>query len=174
LEGAVAQRLFREDLYYRLNVIQIRIPPLRERNDALPKLIDYFVRRYNQHHGKNIIGLDEAATAILHHYPFPGNVRELESIIAHAVIMADKELVRAGDLPDHVRSGPAAPLALPNLSDRDMPSLRQMEEALVRSTLSRFEGNQTEAARQLGISRSTLWRKLRQYGIDLGDLTAAK
>jgi DNA-binding NtrC family response regulator len=174
LEEAVAQKLFREDLYYRLNVIQIRIPPLRERSDALPKLIAYFVRRYNQHHSKNVIGLDDAATAILQHYPFPGNVRELESIIAHAVIMADYELIRAGDLPDHVRSSKAAPLALPNLSGREMPTLREMEESLVRTALARFAGNQTEAARQLGISRSTLWRKLKEFGIDLDTRGPAK
>ena len=174
LEEDVQHKQFREDLYYRLNVIQIRIPPLRERMDALPKLIEYFVKRYNLHRGKNIVGLDESASALLQHYPYPGNVRELESIIAHAVIMADTSHIRATDLPDQVRHNRLVPAALPNLSGRQMPTLKEMEVTMIQNALSLANGNQTEAARILGISRSTLWRKLHEYGLDHPKPTVAK
>lgn len=165
LEQALRERSFREDLYFRLNVIQIRIPPLRERIEALPRLVNHFVKRFNERFGRDVGGFDEAAEALLRNYVYPGNIRELESIIAHAVIMSEGALVRAGDLPEHVRRGASARLALPNPSRQDIPSLRDMEEQLIRAALDRLDGNQTEAAQRLGISRSTLWRKMKEYGI---------
>ncbi len=166
LEQAVEERLFREDLYYRLNVIQIRIPPLRERMDVLPRLVELFVRQYGIEYGKRLQGIDEQAEILLRNYQYPGNVRELESIIAHAVILCDSDTIRARDLPDDVRAGAAPTLALPNYSADNVPTMDEMEDQLIRTALDRLNGNQTEAARKLGISRSTLWRKMKQYGIN--------
>ena len=165
LVEAVSSNKFREDLYFRLNVIQIRIPPLRERLDALPTLLDHFLRRFNAKFGKNVSEIDGQAQALLQAYAYPGNVRELESIVAHAVIMCDGETVRPWDLPDYVRQGTGTRLALPYHTGHSIPSIEHMEEQLIRSALEQLNGNQTETARKLGISRSTLWRKMRQYGI---------
>ncbi len=165
LVEAVQLGRFREDLYFRLNVIQIRIPPLRERLDALPALVGHFIARFNARFGKNIGGLDEAAQALLREYAYPGNVRELESIIAHAVIMSDNETITAGDLPDSVHQGIVPRLALPDYASDHAPTLGQLEEQAIRSTLARLQGNQTGAAKQLGISRSTLWRKMKEFNI---------
>ncbi|MDZ4857810.1 MAG: sigma-54 dependent transcriptional regulator [Candidatus Hydrogenedentes bacterium] len=165
LEKAVAEYAFREDLFFRLNVIQVRIPPLRDRLEVLPSLVAHFVSRSNIQFGKNVAGFDDRAQSLLHHYNYPGNVRELESIIAHAVIMADGNIARAEDLPDQVRSGLRPQLALPNYSAESIPSLTEMEAQLIKTALDRLQGNQTEAAKRLGVSRSTLWRKMKEYGI---------
>jgi len=166
LEKAVIENRFREDLYFRLNVIQVRVPPLRERLEALPNLVRHFVTRFNADYGKNIGGVEEAAQALLRNYPYPGNVRELESVIAHAVIMADGDTIRAQDLPDHVRMGVRPALALPNYVAESIPTLSEMEAQLIRNALDRLDGNQTEVAKKLGISRSTLWRKMKEYRIE--------
>ncbi len=168
LVEAVSAKTFREDLYFRLNVIQIRIPPLRERMDALPRLVSFFLTRYNAKYGKQVQGLDEHAQILLRNYNYPGNVRELESIIAHAVILCEGDIIRARDLPEHVQQGFGPRLALTHGSlalDGNLPTLTEMEERLIRAALERYEGNQTEVARHLGISRSTLWRKMKEYNI---------
>jgi len=165
LVEAVQANKFREDLYFRLNVIQIRIPPLRERIDALPALLDHFLKRFNAKFNKDVQEVDPQAQALLQTYAYPGNVRELESIVAHAVIMSDGHTIRPWDLPDYLRQGTGMRLALPYHAGKSIPSIEQMEEQLIRSALEQLDGNQTETARKLGISRSTLWRKMRQYGI---------
>jgi len=166
LEKAVEENKFREDLYFRLNVIQIRVPPLRERMEALPSLVRYFVNRFNLQYGKSVKEIDEQAQAMLRSYSYPGNIRELESIIAHAVIMCDGYVIRPQDLPESMRSRLVSRPALPDYTADNVPSMNEMEERLIRMAMERFNGNQTEVARKLGISRSTLWRKLREYGID--------
>ncbi len=165
LVEAVAEKTFREDLYFRLNVIQILIPPLRERLDALPVLAEQFLLRFNQKFSRDILHIDEHAWALLQGYAYPGNVRELESIIAHAVIMAEGDTIQAVDLPDQIRFGGSARLALPNLSPDSIPTLQEAEKRLIEMALGRLEGNQTEVAKKMGISRSTLWRKMKEYGI---------
>ena len=164
----VRERRFREDLYFRLNVIQIRIPPLRERPDALPSLLGHFLTRFNARFGKDVHDIDEAALVLLRNYAYPGNVRELENIIAHAIILSDGPTITPTDLPDSVRQGVAPHLALPGPASGQSPTLQQMEEQLIRTTLQQVEGNQTEAAKRLGISRSTLWRKTKEYAIATG------
>jgi len=165
LVEAVRSFKFREDLYFRLNVIQIRIPPLRERLDALPALVGHFLARCNAKFGKRVRGFDEASQILLRNYAFPGNIRELESIVAHAVIMADGDLITVGDLPDDVRQGVRPRFALPNYTADHIQSLESVEADSIRATLERLDWNQTAAAKKLGISRSTLWRKMRQYDI---------
>ncbi len=165
LEEAVAEGRFREDLYFRLNVVQVRIPPLRERVEALPKLANHFLAQFNEEYEKTVRGFDEHAQVLLREYQYPGNVRELESIVAHAVIMSDGDMIRAADLPDNVRSQVPPRLALPNYADEDIPTISEMEARLIQSALEKLDGNQTEVAKRLDISRSTLWRKMKQYGI---------
>lgn len=161
----VNQMKFREDLYYRLNVVQIRIPPLRERMDALPALVNHFIARANAHYDKRVSGVDSAAAQYLRQYPYPGNVRELESIIAHSVIMADGAEITAADLPDYVRHGLVIRPALTYQQDDSVPTLAEMEARHIRYALDILNGNQSHAAKELGISRSTLWRKMREYDI---------
>lgn len=163
---AVQSLAFREDLYYRLNVIQIRIPPLRERMDALPALVNHFLALYNGRHNKNVRGVDTTAARYLQQYEYPGNVRELESIMAHAVIMADGEWITSVDLPEYMRQGITARPALAYQKRETLLSLAEMEEQHIRHALEVLRGNQSQAARKLGISRSTLWRKMREYNIE--------
>lgn len=171
LVEAVANHEFREDLYFRLNVIQIRVPPLRQRKEALPGLIHHFLQRYNREYGRNVTSFDERAQVMLMEYAYPGNVRELESIIAHAVIMADDTVIRPEDLPEQLHNDEYyGRLALPNLhipvDGDDIPTLQQVERDLIEKAMKRLDNNQTEAAKRLGISRSTLWRKIKEYGIN--------
>jgi DNA-binding NtrC family response regulator len=166
LRERIKNNAFREDLYFRLNVIQIQLPPLRERMDALPNLIGFFIDKFSARLGKRVSGIDESVRAILGQYDYPGNIRELENIVEHAVIMADERVIRTHDLPEHVTAG-AQRLALPYSSEPDFVTLEQMERGLIIDTLIKCKGNQTIAAKKLGISRSTLWRKVSKHGIDL-------
>jgi DNA-binding NtrC family response regulator len=161
----VSEKLFREDLYFRLNVFQIAIPPLRERRDALKSLTKEFLKRFNQKYGKHVYDIDENSWNILSHYEYPGNVRELESIVAHAVIMADGDSVTVNDLPDSLRFGSGARLGLPHYDSGALATIQEMEKDLIERTLAKLKDNQTEVAKSLGVSRSTLWRKLKEYGI---------
>jgi DNA-binding NtrC family response regulator len=179
LVAAIREKRFREDLFFRLNVIQIRIPPLRERMDSLPSLIRHFISRFNRRFNRSIRDMDRQAQFILANYSYPGNVREMENIIEHAVIMADDDVIRSANLPDYLQTMGGPMLALPRGSDEpaaepvydiDEPepefiALAEMEKRLIGETLIKCDGNQTLAARKLGISRSTLWRKMKEYDI---------
>lgn len=162
---AVAEKTFREDLYFRLNVIQITIPPLRERPEAIPPLIKEFLPRFAAEFGKNVQGMDEQTAALLQHYAYPGNIRELESIVAHAVILSESDTIHVDDLPDSVRFGDGARLALPHHDTDTIPTLQEMEKRLIETALVKLNWNQTEVARKMGVSRSTLWRKMKEFNI---------
>jgi DNA-binding NtrC family response regulator len=166
LTQAVQEHTFREDLYYRLNVVQIRVPALRERRDALPALVRHFLQRASTKFSKPIRDINPHAYSLLAHYEFPGNVRELENIIDHAVIMAEGNTLQAQDLPDVVRLGSSPRLGLEYDVGATIKTLAQLEEEHIRRVLHDLEGNQTKAAKKLGISRSTLWRKMREYGLE--------
>lgn len=165
----VRDKHFREDLYFRLNVFQITIPPLRERRDSLLHLAKEFLKRFNTKFEKSVYGIDDNAWNILAHYEYPGNIRELESIIAHAVIMAESDTVTVTDLPDQLRFGTGARLGLPLHESNETSTIQNMEKNLIARTLKQLNGNQTEVAKSLGISRSTLWRKMKGYGFSKED-----
>jgi two-component system, NtrC family, response regulator HydG len=158
---------FREDLYYRLNVFQIEVPPLRERGDDVPLLAHLFLEHYARQMGKSVQGFDDRAMYQILHYPFPGNVRELENAVQRAVALAEGDEIRLEDLPRAMREA-TMPLIQAPSAVAPLPeglSLEELERAYIQQTLRRLQGNTSAAARMLGISRSTLWRKMKQYSL---------
>jgi DNA-binding NtrC family response regulator len=180
LAAAVEQGRFREDLYYRLNVMSLSVPPLRERREDIPELAVHFLRRFGEEFGKSFQGFTESAMRRLVEAPWPGNVRELKNTIERAALLASEPLVR----PEHLvlqpgserEGGPGAGGADPAegsagdlvLLPRGERSLRAAEEALIRRVLAETGGNRSRSARLLGINRTTLYHKLRTYGIEAG------
>ena len=164
LRAGMAEGTFREDLYYRLNVFQIEIPPLRERPEDIPLLAQYFLEKYAARMTKDVHTFSEDAQVALMNYRYPGNVRELENIIQRAVALADHAEVRSEDLPQPLMRREPAQIAGPRdvLDVPDGLTLEEVENLYIRRTLERVGGNASEAARQLGVSRSTLWRKLKK------------
>ena len=162
LEQAVAAGRFREDLYYRLNVIEVVLPPLRERREDIPALAEHFMARAAGRLGREIRLSAEALERLLR-YPWPGNVRELENAIERAAILARGDAVTPEDLPPHVAAGlnlgPSP--ALPRQT-----TLAETERGHILTTLERFGRNHSAAAEALGIGRTTLWRKLKEYGLE--------
>jgi transcriptional regulator with PAS, ATPase and Fis domain len=203
LDQMVARGEFREDLFFRLNVVHLHLPPLRERGDDLQVLLKANLARFSQRLGKELKGFAPDAWDALASYYYPGNIRELENIVHHACLMAEGALVQRADLPPYLQ----ARLALPGAGQRvpaplydaalevpggawvqpvalapagAHPALRapsldlgdgyltlvEMEKQLIEATLRRLKGNQSVAAKKLGISRSTLWRKMKEYGLE--------
>jgi DNA-binding NtrC family response regulator len=162
LAARISQGTFREDLFYRLNVIQIVLPPLRDRREDIPALAEHFLARSATKLGRGL-RLAPATLERLLRYPWPGNVRELENAIERATILARGDVVEPDDLPPHVSAGlqlgpsPALPSPM---------TLADAERVHILQTLERFGRNHSGAAEALGIGRTTLWRKLKEYGID--------
>lgn len=163
LEQAVARREFRPDLYYRLNVINVAIPPLRERGEDIVPLARLFLERFARAQGKEIQAISAEALDLLAAYAWPGNVRELENVIERAVVLARRDRITVADLPPAIRAGEA----LPPLAGLAGPlSLAELEKRAILATLERHRGNRTRAAKELRISLHTLWRKLKAYKAD--------
>jgi two-component system response regulator HydG len=149
---------FREDLYYRLNVIPITLPPLRERKDDVPLLAEYFLEIYSNANSKYIRGFSEEVMQIFLDYDWPGNVRELQNVAEHAVILAKGEVITEIDLPHNLKE------TIPR-AEADISSLKDTERNLILKVLRETKGNKYQAAKKLGITRSTLYGKLRKHGI---------
>jgi DNA-binding NtrC family response regulator len=160
LEALIKSGLLREDLYYRLNVVTILIPPLRERRADLALLIDHFVRRFAEKNGKKISGFTPEGRDILLRYDYPGNVRELENIIERAVVLTRDDVIGSGDLPVMVQEKEAEDDYQANLT----VAVERLERRMIRDALARFEGVQTRAAEMLGMSERALRYKLIKYG----------
>ncbi len=159
---------FREDLYYRINVLPIAIPPLRERREDIPLLVDHFLSRNNVRFGTNIRGLEPEARRLLLEYSWPGNVRELENTIERAMVLSEREMLAAEDLPERVREA-RDPIQL-HLTSGDLSikkAARVIEEILIRRALQKTKGNRTRAAEVLEISHRALLYKIKDYQIDL-------
>ena len=148
---------FREDLLFRLNTIEIHLPPLRARQEDIPPLAMHFLRRHAQRYRKLLSGFDTAALQALLDHPWPGNIRELDHAVERAVLMAQSDVVRIGDLV--LRSGGAAAPRLDELT------LEEAERLLIQKALNRYEGNVSQAAKALGLSRSALYRRLASHGL---------
>lgn len=153
LETLLREGKFREDLYYRLNVIRIELPPLRERREDIPALAGFFVEKLNREMGRKIKGLDPEALARLRAYDFPGNIRELENRIERAYILCSSDLIATRDLGEPFTAGSRPP---------KQGTLRDQERELIDRTLVKTGGNRTRAAAELGISRRTLLNKLKE------------
>ncbi len=195
LQAEIEAGRFRQDLYYRLNVVQIDLPALRDRREDIGLLASYFLERVARRAGRDGLRFSPEAMDLLERYDYPGNVRELENAVEHAVAVAESPILRAADLPTVVRAPrllpthdgatsaspadepqgrPAARRAesVTRAPDDDAPapdrralSLADVEREHIVTVLARHRGNVTAAAQQLGISRTTLWRKMRAYGI---------
>ncbi len=151
---------FREDLYYRLNVIEIVIPPLRERREDIPLLAAHFVERIAHELGKPLAEISDDAMRVLMDHSWPGNVRELENAIERALVSCRGEVLTAEDFYFLRGNGPVRFQAPDNMT------LAEMEKLMIEATLRRTGGNVKEAAASLGIDRSTLYEKLKRYGIE--------
>jgi len=157
LHAEVAENRFRQDLLFRLNTIEIRLPPLRDRREDLPVLGNHFLRQHAEHYRKPIHGFDEGAIKALLGHAWPGNVRELDHAVERAVLMAQGDSIRAADL--GLRAGREGPPRLEEMS------LEDVEALLIKKALARFNGNVSHAAGALGLSRSALYRRLQRYGL---------
>jgi DNA-binding NtrC family response regulator len=180
LQEAIQDGIFREDLYYRLNVFQIHLPPLRHRKITIPHLVRFFVMKYNQENGKNVARIHPSAQMALTTYEYPGNIRELENIIEHALVLCEGDEIKLEDLPEFMVTPPHSPTrALPTGSNAeqthtvaedeqsDLMSLAEVEKRHIMHALDLMSNNQSEVAKKLGISRSTLWRKLQEHKIKI-------
>src|SRR6185312_12613203 len=197
LAEMVKRGQFREDLFYRLSVIHIEVPPLRERLDDVPLLADHFLQKFRQQAARRITGFSAEALAAMTRYSWPGNVRELRNAVERAIVLGDRETIQAQDLPPQVlaqaqpprtrtssptpplgsaistavpavppvviETAPPAPAPLPRASAR---SLRELEKEGILAALAATNGNKAQAAAILEIDRSTLYKKLKDYGIE--------
>ena len=157
LEQFVREKRFREDLYYRLNVIEIRVPPLRDRPGEITPLAEYFIERSAQMHHKPTLKLSEEARATLSSYAWPGNIRELKNLIERAVVLTRGDTITLSDLPDKL-------LATARREDQGL-TLEEIERRHIQVVLEQAVTLE-EAADMLGINVATLWRKRRKYGMD--------
>ncbi|NVJ07090.1 sigma-54-dependent Fis family transcriptional regulator [Myxococcus sp. AM001] len=158
LQKEVAEGRFREDLYYRLNVVELRVPALASRREDIPLLADAFLRRFAAKNGKVLRGFSQEALGVLENYAWPGNVRELEHAVERAVVLARGEVLEASDLPEAVRKGPlgsAGQLVIPIGTP-----MEEIERRVIHETLRHTRGDKTLAARLLGIAARTIYRKL--------------
>ena len=204
LQQAMHAGTFREDLYYRLNTFHLQLPPLRERKPVIPTLIRYFILKYKEAHGKDILDLEPAAQYALTRYPYPGNIRELENIVEHAIVLSDDGIIRLENLPEDVQAEarekqfaiphmkgdtqsetvevksigteipiehavkqPASTAPAASEQSDEILSREEMERRHILHALSVCEGNRTEVCKRLGISRATLWRKLKELKIQM-------
>jgi DNA-binding NtrC family response regulator len=158
LDAAVKAGRFREDLFYRLNVINIRVPPLRERKQDLSQLIQFFVKQFAAKHARKVDRVSQPALALLKAYDYPGNARELANVIERAVIVATGRTIDEHDLP----AGLSAAVVAQRQKEKP-PSLAEMEATYIADVLSATRGNKTECARILGISRKNLYEKIARY-----------
>jgi DNA-binding NtrC family response regulator len=175
LAQLVAEGKFRQDLFYRINVMPIRLPPLRNRPGDIQRLALHFLRQFAAEAEREIIGFTDAAAAALQRYPWPGNVRELENAMEHAVVLCRRPRIDLEDLPEMITSTRPATAAARNDSDElntPMPLLHALEipeRRIIESALKRNNWNRQATAAELDINRTTLYKKMRKFGLDIGE-----
>jgi len=160
LREAICEGSFRNDLFYRLNVVSLSLPRLRERKDDIPLLISHFISKYNKLFGKKTKKISDPALEILMHYDYPGNVRELENIIQRAVALAEEETIRTRDLPSDLQR-----LEFKSVEGEGLLSLEEVERDYIEKVLKKTGFNKSLASKILNLPRTTLWRKMRKYGL---------
>lgn len=162
LADLVKEGTFRDDLYYRLNVIKIELPPLCQRREDIPLLIEHFIRSFNHKKGKNISGVSNDVLDFLMGYDFPGNIRELENIIEHAFVLCRGAVIEIEHLPKELVEG----FRPRSREAKKLPNRFQKAEAeVIIETLQKYKGHRARAAEELGVDKSTLWRKMKKFGI---------
>ena len=168
LEALVAEGTFRRDLFYRINVVRLQLPPLRARREDIPLLVERCIDRMNRLRGRAVAGLEPATLARLMAHDFPGNIRELENIIEHGFILCTGERIGLHHLPANLQAPAAATLPAPTAEPPDLRAVRvASEEEAIRAALERTHYNRLAAARELGMHKSTLFRKLKKLNLDL-------
>lgn len=163
LRKDIESESFREDLYFRLNVVEIEIPPLRKRNEDIPLLLHHFIEIYSQKTNKRITRYADDALEVLQNYHWPGNIRELKNVVERAFVYCREEVIGIHHLPQHILSKSNGNLDLSRIPSR---SLEEIEKELVNLCLSEAKGNRSHAAKMLGISRGTLHSKMKRYGLE--------
>ncbi len=165
LEEEVRKGTLREDLYYRISVFPIRLPPLRERKEDIPLLVSFFLQRYSKRENKKIDNIQREALKVLMGYHWPGNVRELENVIERAVVISGSGKIEINDLPQHIETFGREDI---EYSDETLPRwIERLEIEILQKTLLEFEGNITQAAKKLGIGRATIYRKAKKYNLPI-------
>ena len=163
LRNAIKEKIFREDLYYRLSVFPIHLPLLRERNEDIPSLVEHFVKKHNKRRKKLVITIADETMDRLIGYAWPGNIRELENTIERALILTDDGMILPRDLPWYIREQDGK-----DVLPRELVSLKEVEKYYIRHVLGKMNGNKSKTAQILGIDRKTLYQKIKQYSLDLG------
>ncbi len=159
----VKEGVFREDLYYRVNVMRLELPTLRQRREDIPLLIEHFIGRFNRLQSKDLVGVSNEVLEVLMHYDYPGNARELENIIEHAFVLCRDSVIELSHLPPEM----AGPITGERATNGLPTTLRSMEVVHIADALSRTRGNRKAAAELLGIHPSTLFRKIRDLNIEV-------
>jgi Nif-specific regulatory protein len=163
LEKMVKEKKFREDLFYRINVFPITLPPLRDRKEDIPLLVAHFTHKYNKENNKSIEGVSRAALDVLMAYDWPGNVRELENVIEHAVVLCQKELISPRDLPANLSLQSPVPSPVP--TSATLPKIvESIEKQKIKEALEKYK-TQRKAAKALGITERMLGYKISKYGL---------
>lgn len=164
LSEMINQKKFREDLFYRLNIIKMELPPLRRRKEDIPLLVEHFIRKLNLKKGKNITGISDGALKFFMIYDFPGNIRELENILEHAFVMCRNGEIKSEHLPVEFRNAVNLPKTRADDVSLKVRS-KESEAEIIRDALKRNRGRRGQTAKELGIDSSTLWRKMKRLGI---------
>lgn len=162
LEKMMEEKRFREDLFYRINVVPFMVPPLRDRLEDLSILIDYFIKKITKKSGKRISTIDDNVIEKFHQYSWPGNIRELENVIEASVHLTSNETISTESLPDYMKESAVYPVGKKKLKD----ILEETEKRILTQSLSKFNNDRLEAAKALGISKSSMYEKLKKYGIE--------
>ena len=171
LQAAIERGRFREDLYWRLNVVKLILPPLRQRREDIPLIVDHMLERFNQELGLGVTAISPDARRLLELFDWPGNVRELENAVCSAMIMCEEGVVTARDLPPRIRGEAetierrASDLSRATLAEAVREATEKLEKMMIVSRLGEFGGNRTATADALGVSRKTLFNKMRQHGL---------
>lgn len=166
IAAALEDGTLRTDFYYRLSVISIGVPPLREREGDIPVLVDHFVRRFNEQGKRQVEGVDKDALAYLEAYTWPGNVRELQNVIESAFALGKSSRIVKEDLPEKIREVKRRTAWMETVGSDTLPTLQEAERLLIERALAETRGNKLQAARRLGISRKRLYHKIALYGMD--------
>ena len=167
LEEMVEAGTFREDLYYRINVISVTQPPLRERIGDIPLLVEHYLKQFNENTGKSVRGFDEDAMHFLQRYSWPGNVRELVNVVERAVVLSKHDVITAGELPEKIRQTDqhAARFVVPSLGNNLKSAMATPERQIIVDALEANGWNRQDTAKMLGINRTTLYKKMKKYDI---------